>query len=148
MRQLPSKWRHLEGDSLWRFGFFELFTFQCWFKGSFTPRSCQLASTPDWWADMRGLGFLRLVCLPWYSYSSCIIQGCICPWSKVQLILLVDTKRQKKHVKWMLLEQGNADHRCNFKSTDVCLAYERVRNIETAVKNGLLMLAVDVPNTV
>ncbi|KAG1802496.1 kinase-like domain-containing protein [Suillus variegatus] len=67
---------------------------------------------------------------------------------EVQLILPVDTKKQKKHVKQILLDRGNANYRCNFKSTDVYLAYERAEHLKTAVQNGLPMLAVDVPNAV
>ncbi|KAG1724557.1 kinase-like domain-containing protein [Suillus lakei] len=51
---------------------------------------------------------------------------------EVQLILPVDTKKQKKHVKQILLDR----------------AYERAEHLKTAVQNGLPMLAVDVPNAV
>ncbi|KAG1849257.1 kinase-like domain-containing protein [Suillus subluteus] len=51
---------------------------------------------------------------------------------EVHLILPVDTKKQKKHVKQMLLDR----------------AYERAGHLKTAVQNGLPMLAVDVPNAV
>lgn len=67
---------------------------------------------------------------------------------EVQLILPVDTRKQKKHVKQILLDRGNANHKCDFKSTDVCLAYEKAGHLKTAAQNGLPMLAVDVPNAV
>ncbi|KAG1764160.1 kinase-like domain-containing protein [Suillus placidus] len=51
---------------------------------------------------------------------------------EVQLILPVDAKKQKKHVKQILLDR----------------AYERAGHLKTAVQNGLPMLAVDVPNAV
>ncbi|KAG2137935.1 kinase-like domain-containing protein [Suillus clintonianus] len=51
---------------------------------------------------------------------------------EVQLILPVDTKKQKKSVKQMLLDR----------------AYERAEHLKTATQNGLPMLAVDVPNAV
>jgi translation initiation factor 2-alpha kinase 4 len=67
---------------------------------------------------------------------------------EVQLILPVDTKKQKKHVKQLLLDRGNADSRYDSKSTNIFLAYERAGHLKTAVQNGLPMLAVDVPNAV
>ncbi|KAG2338792.1 hypothetical protein BDR05DRAFT_984599 [Suillus weaverae] len=51
---------------------------------------------------------------------------------EVQLILPVDAKKQKKHVKQILLDR----------------AYERAGHLKTAVQNGLPMLVVDVPNAV
>ncbi|KAG2365174.1 kinase-like domain-containing protein [Suillus spraguei] len=51
---------------------------------------------------------------------------------EIQLILPVDTKKQKKHVKQILLDR----------------AYERAGHLKTAVQNGLPMIAVDVSNAV
>jgi translation initiation factor 2-alpha kinase 4 len=51
---------------------------------------------------------------------------------EVQLVLPVDTKKQKKHVKQILLDR----------------AYEKAGHLKTAAQNGLPMLAVDVPNAV
>ncbi|KAG1785003.1 uncharacterized protein HD556DRAFT_1460944 [Suillus plorans] len=67
---------------------------------------------------------------------------------EVKPIPPVDTKKQKKHIKQILLDRGNANYTCNFKSTNVCSAYEKAGHLKTAVQNGLPMLAVDVPNAV
>lgn len=50
----------------------------------------------------------------------------------VQLVLPVDTKKQRKHVKQILLDK----------------AYERNIELKTAVQNGVPMIVIDVPSTV
>ncbi|KAG0696775.1 hypothetical protein DFH29DRAFT_949716 [Suillus ampliporus] len=52
--------------------------------------------------------------------------------SEVQLLLPVDTKKQRKHVKQILLDR----------------AYEKAEHLKMAMQNGLPTLAVDVPNAV
>ncbi|KAG9310494.1 hypothetical protein JVU11DRAFT_9640, partial [Chiua virens] len=52
--------------------------------------------------------------------------------SEIQLLLPVDTKKQRKQVKQILLDR----------------AYERGTNLKTAITNGVPMLAIDVPGTV
>ncbi|KIJ60152.1 hypothetical protein HYDPIDRAFT_139699 [Hydnomerulius pinastri MD-312] len=52
--------------------------------------------------------------------------------SDVQLILPVDTKKQRKNVKQILLDR----------------AYERGTHLKAATQNGIPMLVIDVPNTV
>ncbi|KAF9218926.1 Serine/threonine-protein kinase [Gyrodon lividus] len=52
--------------------------------------------------------------------------------SDVQLVLPVDTKKQRKHVKQILFDK----------------AYERGAHLKAAIQNGLPMLVIDVPSTV
>ncbi|KAL4071177.1 kinase-like domain-containing protein [Scleroderma yunnanense] len=51
---------------------------------------------------------------------------------EVQLVLPVDTKKQRKHVKQILLDK----------------AYERSTELKTAIQNGVPMIVVDVPSMV
>ncbi|KAF9231990.1 hypothetical protein BU15DRAFT_90768 [Melanogaster broomeanus] len=50
----------------------------------------------------------------------------------VQLVLPVDTKKQRKHVKQILLDK----------------AYDRGAHLKAAIQNGMPMLVIDVPSTV
>lgn len=69
----------------------------------------------------------------------------------VQLLLPVDTKKQRKQVKQILLDRGMCmicTHWIRSASFISTTAYERGAHLKAAITNGMPMLGIDVPTPV